>query len=161
MIIMKKYWLSLIAMLVTFAGVSADGTAAVPKVSAKATAPDKAVVSGQTFDVKVNFTASSPIEIMTMTFFAEASKAPADFAAKAKLQYNAKWKTVRIKVASCRAADRPKMEQKVSIATTGWPAGDYLIWITCYYRVPGTKKYLDCPAKFPLTIVEAEAKEAK
>ena len=158
---MKKYWMSLIVALSTLACVCGAETAAAPKVSVKAVGPDKAVVSGQSFDVKLNFTTSSPVEIMTTTFFADAKKAPADFAAKAKLQYNAKWKTVRIRTASFPPADRLKTEHKVSIATTGWPAGDYLIWVSCYYRVPGTKNYLNCPAKFPLTIIEAQPNSGK
>ena len=157
---MKKYWMSLLAMLVAFSVFGAEKAAA-PKVSTKAVAPDKAVVSGQSFDVTIKFTASAPIEVMTTTFFADAKKAPADFAAKTKLQYNEKWKTVRIKTASFRAEDRAKTEHKVSIATTGWPAGDYLIWVSCYYRVPGTKNYLNCPAKFPLTIIEAQPNSGK
>lgn len=152
---MKKSWLSLLAMLVAFSVFGAEKAAA-PKVSSKAVAPDKPVVSGQPFDVTIKFTASAPIEVMVLSFFSEAKKAPADFAAKAKLQYNEKWKSVRIKTVSFPAEERAKTEHKVSIATTGWPAGDYLVWVSCYYRVPGTKNYLNCPAKFPLTVVEAQ-----
>ena len=67
---MKKYWMSLIVALSTLACVCGAETAAAPKVSVKAVGPDKAVVSGQSFDVKLNFTTSSPVEIMTTTFFA-------------------------------------------------------------------------------------------
>ena len=151
---MKKYFFSLVVTLATILNLSAAQKPA--KVTAKATGPSKAIVSGQSFNVKINYSSPTPIEAMSATFFSEAKQAPKDFATKAKLAYNAKWKTVRIKVYSYPQAMRNKTEQNVTIDTKNWPAGDYLIWVTCYYRKPGTKVYLNSPAKFPLTIIEKE-----
>jgi hypothetical protein len=151
---MKKYFFSLVVTLATILSLSAAPKPA--KVTAKATGPSKAIVSGQSFNVKINFSSPTPIEPMCATFFSDEKQAPKDFATKAKLTIDAKWKTVRIKVYSFPQAMRNKTEQNVTIDTKNWPAGDYLIWVACYYRKPGTTPYLNSPAKFSLTIIEKE-----